>query len=68
MQKHDIDIATRIQFASAVATQGDESKRRITVSVIHHMIGCRKNVAQQHVDQINPARANFAATVTGALA
>ena len=68
MQKHDIDIATRIQFASAVAAEGNESKRRVTVSVIHHMIGRGKNMAQQDVDQVNAARTNFAATVTGALA
>jgi hypothetical protein len=68
MQKHDIDIAKGIQFAAAVATEGDDSKRRITVSVIHDMIGRCKNVTQQHVDQINPARANFAATVARTLA
>src|SRR5689334_7466461 len=68
MQKHDVDVAARIQFASAVAAEADNSERRTTVSVIHHMISRRKNVTQQHVDHINPARANFAATVAGALA
>src|SRR5690349_25141510 len=68
MQKHDIDVAARIQFAPAVASEGNKSKRRITVSVIYHMIGRCKNVAQQDVDQINAAGANFTATVTRTLA
>ena len=68
MQKHHVDIATRIQLTPAVATNSDQCDRRGAVAVVHDMTGRGEDVAQQHIDQINPTGTNFAPAIARALA
>ena len=67
MQKHHVDIATRVQLMPAVATESDQCDRRGAVAVVHDMTGRGEDVAQQHIDQINPTGTNFAPAIARAV-
>src|SRR5205814_5771433 len=68
MQKHHVDIATRVQLTPAVATESDQRDRRRAVAVVDDMAGRGEDVAQQHIDQINSTGTNFAPAIARALA
>src|SRR5438309_6186255 len=68
MQKHHVDIATWVQLTPAVATESDQCDRRRAVAVVHDMTGRGEDVAQQHIDQINPTGTNFAPAIARAVA
>ena len=63
VQQHDIDIAKRIQFASAVSAQCGQCQRGLWLP------DCagrgRKNMSQDYIDQFAAAGANFAAATAG---
>jgi hypothetical protein len=63
MEKHDIDIAPRVEFTTPVAAERDEADRNDLrpVLLLRRTGDGRKNMAQNNVDQRRAARADFAA-------
>src|SRR5437667_9780102 len=70
MQKHDIDIAARVQFAAAISTQRDQTHGKVIASAAHFYRGARRgeNVLEQNVDQLRAACAHLAPAATGLMA
>src|SRR5437870_2341714 len=62
MQKHDIDIAKRIELAAAISTESDQCQgvARLAVSVSSGG-GSSENVLQQNINKLGSPRANLAA-------
>jgi len=62
MQKHDIDVAKRIEFAAAISTKGDQCEGDAGLAVsASGGGGSSENVLQQNVNKLGAPRANFAA-------
>ena len=62
MQKHDIDVAKRIEFAAAVATKSDQCQGDAGLAVLMSSGGgSSENVLQQNINKLGAPRANFAA-------
>ena len=68
VQKHHVDIAVRIQLAPAVTAESYQRNRRGAVAIVDDVIGGGEDVAQQYIDQVNPAGANFASAIARPLA
>lgn len=63
MQKHDIDVAKRIEFAAAVSTKSDQCQGDAGLAVSASSGGgSSENVLQQNINKLGAPRANFAAT------
>ena len=67
MQKHQINVAERIQFAPTVAAQCDHrhGRRRGVLLALGRGAGAGENLAQQNIHHLNPKRANVAASASG---
>src|SRR6476646_10904215 len=52
----------------AVANESDQRDRRGAIAVVHDMTGRGEDVAQQHIEQINPTSTNFAPAVARTMA
>jgi len=64
MQQHHIDIAGRVKLAPPISAEGNERQRtfdEVTGSA-YGCGACRENMAQENIDKIDPARADFPAT------
>src|SRR4051812_9234472 len=59
MQEHDIDVAERIQFAPAVATDGDNGELGQLPGVDDRLRGRVEQVAQNNVHETGALRADF---------
>src|SRR5207248_11318819 len=68
MEKHHVDVAARVQLMPAVATERYQRDRRRAVAMVHDVVSRGEDVAQQHIDQINPAGADFTSAIARALA
>ena len=63
VQKHDIDIAKRIELATAISTKSNQRERRPRRPVsASSSCGSSENVLQQNINKLSPPRANFSAT------
>src|SRR6266705_3126640 len=62
MQKHDIDIAKRIELAASISTKSDQCQgdARLAVSA-SSSCGSSEDVLQQNINKLSPPRANFSA-------
>ena len=62
MQKHDINVAKRIEFAAAVSTKSDQCQGDAGLAVLMSSGGgSSENVLQQNINKLGPAAANLAA-------
>jgi len=66
VQQHHIDIAGRIELAPSISTERDERQRTFDeiAGPAHGSGARRKNMAQENIDKIDPACADFPATAT----
>jgi len=63
VQKHDIDIAKRIELATAISTKSNQRKRRPRrPASASSSCGSSENVLQQNINKLSPPRADFSAT------
>jgi hypothetical protein len=62
MQKHDIDVAKRIEFPAAISTESDQCQRYAGLAVsVSCGGGGSENVLQQNVNKLGSPAANLAA-------
>src|SRR3954451_16736178 len=64
MQKQDVDVAKRIEFAASIATEGDQ-RERLLRSILLRACGGHgggEDMPQQDVDQFDTQSANFSST------
>src|SRR5262245_42491934 len=61
MEKHDIDVAPRIEFSPSVATQCHEAdgNDRGSILLLRGYDGRRKNMTQENIDERRAARAHL---------
>src|SRR5215210_5949591 len=66
VQKHEVDIAVRIQFAAAVTAERDQAQRRRGRAFVFGKVRCRrKDMLEQHIDQFAAPSANIPAAAAG---
>src|SRR4029450_7331011 len=62
MQKHDIDVAKRIEFPAAISTESDQCQGDPGLAVsVSCGGGSSENVLQQNINKLGPPSANLAA-------
>src|ERR1043165_1891876 len=60
MEKHDVDVAKRIQLPSPITAERDHGERNRCDRAANGGADSRlKNVLQQNIDQLDPKRADF---------
>ena len=66
MQKHQINVAERIQFAAPIAAQCDHchGRWRSVLLAFGRRAGTGENLPQQNIHHLNPKRANVAASAS----
>jgi hypothetical protein len=63
VQKHDIDVAERIEFAAAISTEGDQCQADAGLAVsASNRGGSSEKILQQNINKLRAPGANFAAT------
>jgi hypothetical protein len=70
MEKHDVDIAPRIQLPATVTTQSDQThgKRSIGIALLCRRTRGLKYVPQENVDQGGATGADLTAAAAGLMA